>query len=362
MTRRHVAGAIASAAAAWAAGPVRLGIAGLVHGHAHGLFRLAKGHPAVELVGISERDRPLVEQYRRQYGFTASMVHDSLEAMLDRVKPEAVMLFTDTFDHQKAVDICAERKIPVMMEKPLAISNEHGRRIAAAAKRSRIPILVNYETTWYASNPVVRQTTKNPAFGPLRKAVIRDGHAGPKEIGVDPEFLRWLTDPARNGGGALFDFGCYGANLMTWLMGNRRPNSVLAQTRQFKPDVYAQVDDDATILLDYGTAQATIEASWNWPFSRKDMELYGAHGSIKTVGRDGMRVRLAKETTEREERAPALPAPHQDYLVYFAAVVRGEARAEGLSSLENNLVVTEILDAARQSAATGRVVALPRSG
>ena len=50
-----------------------------------------------------------------------------------------------------------------------------------------------------------------------------DGHRGPKEINVQPEFFGWLTDPVKNGGGALFDFGCYGANLMTWMMDNQRP-------------------------------------------------------------------------------------------------------------------------------------------
>ena len=83
---------------------------------------------------------------------------------------------------------------------------------------------------------------------------------------VSPEFLDWLLDPVRNGGGALTDFGCYGANLMTWLMRGQRPRSVTALTQHLKTDpVYARVDDEATIVLDYPTAQAIIQASWNWP-------------------------------------------------------------------------------------------------
>ncbi|WP_317196170.1 Gfo/Idh/MocA family protein [Hymenobacter siberiensis] len=56
------------------------------------------------------------------------------------------------------------------------------------------------------------------ALGDIRKMVAHDGHQGPKEIGVNAEFLAWLTDPVQNDGGALPDFGCYGADLMTWLM------------------------------------------------------------------------------------------------------------------------------------------------
>ena len=50
-----------------------------------------------------------------------------------------------------------------------------------------------------------------------------DGHNGPSEIHVQPEFFAWLSDPVKNGAGALFDFGCYGANLMTWMMDNQPP-------------------------------------------------------------------------------------------------------------------------------------------
>jgi predicted dehydrogenase len=187
--------------------------------------------------------------------------------------------------------------------------------------------------------------------------VVHAGHRGPKEIGVQPEFLAWLTDPEKNGAGALFDFGCYGANLMTWLMNDARPVSVTAVTQRFKPEIYATVDDEATVVLEYPGAQAIIQASWNWPFSRKDMEVYGSTGEALTVGPSGLRVHLAGKPEETRQ-APALEAPGDDFLRYFAAVVRGEIQPSGLSSLKNNLVVTEILDAARRSAATGSTVRL----
>jgi hypothetical protein len=56
---------------------------------------------------------------------------------------------------------------------------------------------------------------------------------------------------------------------------------------------------------------------------------------------------------------PALAAPNSDPLSYLAAVVRGDIRPSGLSSLEVNLIATEILDAARESARTGKRVVLP---
>ena len=86
-------------------------------------------------------------------------------------------------------------------------------------------------------------------YWPNKKVVIHDGHQGLKEIGVNKEFLDWLTDPIQNGGGALIDFGCYGANLMTYIMNGQQPISVTAVTQQFKPAVYLKVDDEASIIV-----------------------------------------------------------------------------------------------------------------
>jgi predicted dehydrogenase len=194
-------------------------------------------------------------------------------------------------------------------------------------------------------------------LGPIRKMVAHDGHRGPQEIGVQPEFLRWLTDPVLNGGGALTDFGCYGANLFTWLMGNARPASVTAVAQTLKPAVYPHVDDEATIVVTWPEAVGIIQASWNWPFDRKDLEVYGRTGLALTVRRESVRFRLEGKD-EAEVRSSAIEPPEEDPVRYLAAVVRGEVRPSGLSSLANNLIVTEILDAARESARTGRTVTL----
>ena len=61
--------------------------------------------------------------------------------------------------------------------------------------------------------------------------------------------------------------------------------------------------------------------------------------------------------------APARPllAPYDDPLHYFVALINGKAHEDSLSSLNTNLIVSEILDAARRSAQSGKTVALPLS-
>src|SRR5277367_5288870 len=245
-----------------------------------------------------------------------------------------------------------------MMEKPLAVSNEDAHAIERAAHAAKIPVLVNYETTWYRSNRAAYDLVHENAIGDIRKVVVHDGHSGPKEINVEPWFLNWLTDPKLNGAGALFDFGCYGADLMTWLMDNRRPDTVTAVAQRIKPEIYSRVDDEATIVLAYPKAQAILQASWNWPFDRKDMEVYGQTGYVFTVKHDDVRVRRSGGN-EEQIAAKALPAPYDNSSSFLRAVVLQGMKPDGPSSLETNVTVTEILDAARRSAATGKTIHLP---
>jgi glucose-fructose oxidoreductase len=340
--------------------PLRVAIVGLVHGHVKGFLDHSLHNPETEIVGIAEPDQALASQYANQYKLEPRLLFTSLEEMLARTHPQAVLVYTNTYDHRHVVETCARHGVHVMMEKPLAVSLEDALAIKKAAEAAKIQVLVNYETTWYPSNRAAYDLVHENALGSIRKVVVHDGHSGPKEIGVGPEFLSWLTDPKLNGAGALFDFGCYGADLMTWLMDGERPQTVTAVIQQIKPEIYPHVDDEATIILTYPKAQAIIQASWNWPFDRKDIEVYGQTGFVITVKRDDIRVRRAGGAEETMQ-AKTLPAPYEDPLSFLRAVLMDGLKPDGPSSLDTNITVTEILDAARRSAASGTTIHLPKS-
>jgi scyllo-inositol 2-dehydrogenase (NADP+) len=342
--------------------PVRFGIVGLVHDHARGFIPGISARQDIQLVGIAEPNAELAQRYARDYKLGTNLFYASLEEMLNQARPQAVGVFTSTFEHRRVVETCAARGIHVMMEKPLAVSVEHAHAIEAAARKGRIQVVVNYETTWYPANQAAFDLIhQQKLVGDLRKIVVHDGHQGPKEIGCSAAFLEWLTDPVLNGGGALTDFGCYGADLITWLMDGQRPTSVFAVTQQIKPQVYPKVDDEATVVLTYPHAQGIIQASWNWPFGRKDMEVYGQTGYILVPEKNLLRIRTGS-AEEKERNVPPLSSPNNDPVSYLGAVVRGDIRPSGLSSLEVNLIVTEILEAARTSAQSGKRIDLTAGG
>ncbi|HXR37644.1 MAG TPA: Gfo/Idh/MocA family oxidoreductase [Terracidiphilus sp.] len=343
--------------------PLRVAIVGLTHGHVEGFLGALPAHKDVELVGIADSDPALFAKYQKKYALPETLFYRSEANMIERTHPQAVLVYTSIAQHRPAIEIAAQYGVSVMVEKPLTISLADALAIRATARHYRIHVLVNYETTWYSSNKAAYDEVAQGRLGDVRRVVVHDGHEGPKEIGVPPEFLSWLTDPAQNGAGALYDFGCYGVDLMTWLMHGETPLTVTAVVNHDKPQIYPNVDDDATIVLAYPHAQAVIQASWNWPFSRKDMEVYGATGYAITVGPDKLRLRLPHESEEHLVTPPSLSPPENNSLRYLAAVLRGQLEPRGdLTALDTNVVVMQILDAARESAREGRSVKLTKLG
>ncbi|SDQ09765.1 Gfo/Idh/MocA family protein [Flagellimonas zhangzhouensis] len=344
--------------------PLKVGVAGLSHSHVHSILG-RKDIGDIKIVGIAEPNRELAQRYSEQHGFSMDLVYNSLEEMIVATQPEAVTAFGSIFEHLKVVETCAPKGIHVMVEKPLAVSMEHAKKMKALAQKHNIHLLTNYETTWYPTNHEAKTLLDNGKIGSLHKVVVRDGHRGPVKIGVNEEFLEWLQDPVLNGGGAITDFGCYGANLSTWLLKGKKPNTVTAVTQQLQPENNPNVDDDAVIILTYDDCQAVLQPSWNWPIGRKDMELYGLTGAIFADNRNTLRVRMAEgydgydeEITTLEERT----YPYNDPFALLVGVVRGsiQLNPEDLTALENNMTVVEILDAARKSAKTGKTIKLKK--
>jgi predicted dehydrogenase len=351
--------------------PLRVAIIGLDHGHVSGFLNGGSAlvpaggalhRPDIEVVGIVEPNRALFDDYARRLHLPSNLYFANIGDMAAKLHPDAALVFTSTFGHTAAVVECARLGIHVMMEKPMAVSYKDALAIAQAAQANHVHVLVDYETSWYSSNKASYDLLANKEIGDVRKVVVRDGHRGPKLINVRPEFFSWLTDPKLNGAGALYDFGCYGADLMTWLMHGEAPQSVTAVAQQLQPDVYPNVDDEADVMLTYKSAIAILQGSWNWPLNIKNMDVYGRTGYVKTIERDRIESRREHEADARVTRAAPLAAPYDDPLHDLAAVIHGEVQEDGsLSALETNVIVSEILDAARQSARTGRTVRLPLS-
>jgi len=334
---------------------LKVAVVGLSHDHAHGIMKEYQQQKVI-LLGIVETDQNLIKRYQNAYDIPPDLFYTSLTELLQKKKPDAVLAYNPISAHIDVARICLPLKIPVMVEKPLATTLKDAQEMAQLSRVNNTLLLTNFETTWYGSNQTLKAEISKSDFGSIKKMIAKDGHNGPKEIGCSKEFLEWLTNPVKNGGGALMDFGCYGANLMTWLQDGKKPIAVTAITRNFKPQIYPKVDDDATIILEYEHATGIIEASWDWSYGIKDFQVYGENKSYYAANGDTL---FENKSTTKKETVAIVATYYDNYLVYLKDAIQGKISTKNdLSSLENNVIVVAILEAAKKSAKTGKKVIL----
>jgi predicted dehydrogenase len=334
----------------------RLAVVGLNHDHVWSLLKDIAGEPSAELIAIAESDAALVSRAQKEVGASVKFYADYV-AMLDEAKPEAVIVTTSNDRHLEILRQCAKRHIHYSTEKPMATNAADAREMERLAQEAKIKLMVNYWNAWVAPSREIFHRVRAVEVGPIQKIIVQYGHRGPKEIGVSQQFASWLYDPVKNGGGAIMDFGCYGAELSLWLKG--RPTRVYATTRKMKAEQNNKVDDDATIVLDYPDATAIIEASWDWPYNKDLVEVFGPKGSLlarhstlllRSADARGPNVPPDGESVTLEP----LPKETSNPIAYFVDCIRNNKPIEDPVSARLNVQVMEILDAARESARTGK--------
>jgi len=348
-------------AAAQSTAKTRLAIVGLDHDHVWGLLRDIAKEPDADLAAIADPHPELVDKAKHQVPAEVKFYSDYVK-MLDEVKPEAVIATTANNRHLEILKECAKRHIHYSTEKPMASTAADAREMERLANAAHIKLMVNYWNAWAASTHELFHRVYAGELGPVQKIIAQYGHEGPREIGVSKYFAEWLYDPVKNGGGAIIDFGCYGAEWALWLKG--RPSSVFAYSLKLKTEQANDVDDDAVILLEYPDATALIQASWDWPYSQGQVEVFGPKGSLLATG-DGVLYRAAKSHPDVDhpdgEAVPLGPVPHEtsNPIAYFLYCIRNDKPIENPVSASLNVSVVEILDAAKESIRTGRAVKLP---
>jgi predicted dehydrogenase len=331
-------------------------IIGLDHDHVWGLLRDLAAEANAELVAVAEQRPALVNQAKPKVPASVKFYSDYVQ-MLDETKPEAVIVTTENDRHLEILRECAKRHIHYSTEKPMATNAADAREMERLANQAGIKVMVNYWNAWVAPTHDLFHRVRAGQVGPVQKIIVQYGHAGPKEIGVSEYFANWLYDPVKNGGGAIMDFGCYGAEWALWLKG--RPARVSATAEKLKVEQHNKVDDDATIVLDYPDGTVIIEASWNWPYSMGQVQVFGPKGSMLATGKDlffhpaddkGAKMglegeRIALDSQVRETNNP---------VSYFVDCIRHDKPIEDPLSTKLNVQVMEILDAARESIRTGQ--------
>jgi predicted dehydrogenase len=331
-----------------------LAVVGLDHDHVWELLKHMSDEPDAQLVAIADQHPALVERAKARVPANVQFYSDYVR-MLDEAKPDAVFVTTENDKHLEILRECAKRHIHYSVEKPMATSAADAREMERLADQAGIKLMVNYWNAWVAPSHELFRRVQSGEIGSVRKMIVEYGHQGPKEIGVSSYFADWLYDPVKNGGGAIVDFGCYGAEWAVWLKG--RPTRVFATTLKLKTDQHNSVDDDATIVLEYPDANVVIEASWDWPYGMDRVQVFGNKGSL-TADSDKVFFRSAKTRESaglegESVKVDVLPREGSNPVAYFLSRIRTNAAVEDPVSARLNVQVVEILSAAQASLASG---------
>jgi predicted dehydrogenase len=338
----------------------KIAVVGLVHSHVWGHLpkMVVKDGPA-KLVGIAEPNGELVAEAKKiapnvQY-------YAQYTNMLDDQKPDIVWSFVENNRHLEIVKECAARKINVMFEKPLASTYAEADAIRKLAQKSGIQVLVNYQMAWWPANYTAKAQVDAGAIGKTWRLHGIVGHGGPGSEGPrNRYFFEWLTDPVKNGAGALMDFGCYNALWSLWYLG--RPTKVFATVNHLRPERFPKVEDNANIELYYPNGVGVFEASWDLPQSYQDLEVFGyaADGGSGSVYMKNGKVELRKGRKVDTVTIDPLPAERAEPIAYMVSCLRNHKPVDGMVAMDINVDVIEIIDAAKESVRTGKPVELKK--
>lgn len=344
-----------------------VGVLGLSHDHVWPNLAAVAGGDEGRLVAAAEPDPQLRERFEKLHGGVP--VHATFDALLERRDLDAVLIFADNRTSAALGVRALERRLPVMIEKPMAADLPGARALLAAARTAGVPLMVNWPTAWRAALRHGLRLAGDGAVGEPTQLSHRGGHAGPREFGCSPQFCDWLYDEHRNGGGALVDYCGYGAVLCRLVLG--RPQAVTAVTPPpRKPGLVAE--DRAVAVLAYPRALGLLEASWMQIGGKPAfaMIVYGERGTLLVhqprPTREGERVgtgrvQIVTADASRFVDPPPLPADERDGPTHLLTRLRRGGDVTAFCAAEVGADVQEIIAAAQRSSASGRRVELPLS-
>lgn len=344
---------------------LNVGVLGLSHDHVWPNLAALSAGTLGRLAAVAEPDPLLRERLHGLYADAA--LYATFDDLLERRDLDAVFVFSDNRTSAELGVRALERRLPVMIEKPMAADLAGAEALLAASRRTRMPLMVNWPTAW---RPALRHglaLVLDGAVGEPIQLNHRGGHAGPREFGCSPQFSEWLYDPKRNGGGALIDYCGYGALLCRLVLG--QPERVTAVTPPpRKPDLVAE--DNAVAVLSYPRALGLLEASWTQIGGEPGfaMIVYGDRGTLLVhqprSTREGERVepgrvQLVTPSGSRFVEPPPLPPDQRDGPTHFLSRLRAQGQVTDLCAADIGRDVQEVITAALQSSASRRVVPLP---
>ena len=335
-----------------------------------GYGRIGDEHAAwlAAATGISATAVADATQERRALARTRGLrTVDSVESLLADASIDAVLVSTPTaFHFQHAMAALAAGK-HVMVEKPIAMNLAEAKKLVAEASAKGLILSVFHNRRWDADFLTVKSAISAGTFG---KLINVESRLGQWASCVGPAAREWRPgwrNEASFGGGGLFDWGSHFIDQLWRLMLPAHPVRIFAQLRG---NVWTRdCDDFARVLIDFdngtsGGACVLMEVNTTTTRPLPRWHIDGTAGSAESPFSLAFDVeQWAKLSfTPANGGEPRLlqraePGLNETQIwEQFAVACRHEA--EPAVTAQSVLPTMQLLDAARESAATGRAIGI----
>lgn len=324
--------------------PLRLGMLGMWHTHAHGIVRQVAEHPdEFSLVAFWDPDAAVVADRKAKWTplIKDVRVFDSPEALL-KEKLDGVVVEGRVHENLKIAAKALEAGLPVMLEKPAGENLDEHRRLIDTAQKKHLHVQMIY---LFRYMPAVMEMITRARKGELGR--IYEFRA---RLTKHPaEYKRWVDEVGRYKGGIFFEMAGHVIDMMAAVLG--KPKAITPFMAHHHTEPPADFTDNGLAVFGYDHAFGIIEvpALEVAPFTRR-VEVYGTGGALTIphlgsghlANKNVQTVELYKggEKEWRHMELPNKPLQIAD-LREFAAVIAGKKKPD--FSLEHDLTVQEAL-------------------
>jgi predicted dehydrogenase len=341
----------------------RIAIAGAgAIGLAH--IRAAQASPTCALSAIVD---PSPEAVRTAAGAGVPLFK-SLDELLERSRPEGIILATPNRLHVPQALQCVSAGVPILLEKPIAPTVAEGEQLVKAARAKKAKVLIGHHR---AHSPIMAKARQIVESGVLGRLVAVMGSAVFSK--PDQYFAEapWRREP---GGGPILINMIHEVHNLRMLCGEIAAVQAFASraVRGFP------VEDTVAISLRFASGvlgsfmlSDTAACARSWEQTSQENEAYPSYGDedcYVVAGTNGslsvptMRLKTYPRAEDRSWWKPfhvgVVSMVHDDpikqQLEHFGAVARGEA--EPLVSAQDGLANLRVTEAIAEAAKSGRTV------
>jgi UDP-N-acetylglucosamine 3-dehydrogenase len=311
----------------------------------------------VELVAFCDPVLERAEHYAKEYGGKA---YSSYEDMLKQEKVDAVSVCTPNYLHATVAIAAANAGAHVLVEKPMATTEEEGLAMIAAARNNSVMLMVGHNQRLMPPHVKAKELLKTGKLGKVLTFRTAFGHPGPEGWSVDGKGS-WFFRKAEAVMGAMGDLGVHKSDLIRWILDDEVTEVAAFVNTLHKENT--DVDDNATCILRMkGGAIGSLVASWTQYKGGDNSTVLWCENGVMHIGthpedqvivelRDGSVERYkvgAMATNEKQTASGVIDAFVNCIVTSTPPSISGE---EGLKSLQ-------VILAAFESQATGTFVRL----